>query len=289
MATKTTNRIKKSGKVNSDGNGKFDLLTNKAKGELLNLFYQQTTRRQLANRLGLSFKDDSRDTYKALGYPVQLDFNHYWAFYTREHIAKRVVDAPVDACWQKPPEITENVADGEETEFERACKDLVDERKIWHYMSRIDKLSGIGEFGIMLLGFDGEQSLEEEVDSATKLLYIRPYKQDNVSIKKYEEDLTNERYGLPSVYSLKVTNAQGGVSENLVHWTRVIHIADELLEDDILGTPRLMNVYNLIAGLHLVAGGSGEMFWRGAFPGMAFILDKDAEFDPNQDATSLEQ
>jgi len=287
MATKTTNRIKKSGKVDSDGNGKFDLLTNKAKGELLNLFHQQTTRRQLANRLGLSFKDDNRDTYKALGYPVQLDFTHYWAFYTREHIAKRVVDAPVDACWQKPPEITENVADGEETEFERACKDLVDERKIWHYMSRIDKLSGIGEFGIMLLGFDGEQSLEEEVDSATKLLYIRPYKQDNVFIKSYEEDMTDERYGLPSVYSLKVTNAQGGVSETLVHWTRVIHIADELLEDDILGTPRLMNVYNLIAGLHLVAGGSGEMFWRGAFPGMAFILDKDAEFDPNQDSTSL--
>jgi hypothetical protein len=72
-----------------------------------------------------------------------------------------------------------------------------------------------------------------------------------------------------------------------VHWSRVIHIADELMEDDIFGTPRMMNVYNLIAGLHLVAGGSGEMFWRGAFPGLAFILDSEAELDPGQTSTDL--
>ena len=286
---KTANRLKKNGKVNSDGNGKFDLLTNETKDLLINFNNQsaELTRRNLAHRLGLSFKDDNRDTYKALGYPGQLTFQHYWAYYTREHIAKRVVDAPADACWQKPPEITEEVQDGDETEFEKAFNELLDNKQIWHYMARVDRLSGIGEYGTLLLGFDGDGELEDEVTSATKLLYIRPYKQDNVTIKSFVGDVKDERYGLPSTYSLKVTNAQGGVSETLVHWSRVIHIAEDLLEDDILGTPRMMNVYNLLAGLHLVAGGSGEMWWRGAFPGMAFILDKDAEFDPNQDSTSL--
>lgn len=293
MVTKTTkkkpiNRLKKNGKVNGRGNGKFDLLTNDTKNTLINLFQSTITRRQISHRLGLSFKDDARDTYKALGYPVILTFQHYWAFYTREHIAKRVVDAPAEACWQKPPEIVEvKTEEGDDTEFEKAWKDLVSTRKVWHYMVRVDKLSGIGDYGVLLLGFDGGQRLEEEITRATKLLYIRPYKQDNITIKTFVSDLTNERYGLPELYTLKVTNADGGEKETIVHWSRIIHIADELLEDDIIGTPRLMNVYNLIAGLHLVAGGSGEMFWRGAFPGLAFLLDKDSETDPNQSMDDL--
>jgi hypothetical protein len=283
------NRLDPEGGVNKRGNGRFDLLTEETKKELMVLVQATTARNMMSHRLGLSYKNDARDTYKALGYPKELMFEHYWAFYTREHIAKRVVDAFPNACWQKPPEVTEiDTKEGEDTEFEKQWKVLVDEKKVWHYMVRIDRLSGIGDFGILLLGFDGGDKLEDEVEGNKKrLLYIRPYKQDNVTIETFEGDVTSERYGLPEIYTLNITNTTGGRNTTKVHWSRIIHIADELMEDDIFGTPRMMNVYNLIAGLHLVAGGSGEMFWRGAFPGLAFILDKEAEIDPGQSTDDL--
>lgn len=286
----TVKRLKNNGKVNSSGNGRFDLLKGKTKNELINLFSQQSeirNRNDIANRLGLSFNNDARDTYKALGYPKDIVFDQYWGFYSRYDIAKRVVDLPANACWQKPPEIKEDQNGEDETEFEKQWSDIEKENKVWHFMSRIDRLSGIGEFGILLLGFDGNAELEMPVESATRLLYIRPYKQNRVTIQKFVEDLSDKRYGLPEIYSLKVTNSNGGTVETLVHWSRIIHIADELTEDDIYGTPRLKNVYNLIAGLHLVSGGSGEMWWRGAFPGLAFILDSEAELDPTQGLTDL--
>jgi len=287
-------RIKTNGKSNSNGNGRFDLLTDETKNILIANFQSQQTRSELSRRLGLSYKNDARDTYKALGYPKELQFDNYWGFYTREHIAKRVIDAPVNASWQNPPSITEQ-EEGDETEFEKQWNTLVKEKKIWHYMSRVDKLSGVGDFGILLLGFnDGAETLEEEVTSATELIYCRPYKQNRVVIEKFIQDTADPRYGLPELYKVDVSTTKSdnaniidSATTTLVHWSRVIHIADELLEDDIYGTPRLMNVYNLISGLHLVAGGSGEMFWRGAFPGLAFLLDKDAEIDPSQDMTAL--
>ncbi|MCP4475408.1 MAG: DUF1073 domain-containing protein [Gammaproteobacteria bacterium] len=285
--SKLKNRL--NSEIKKNDNGKFDLLNNETKKELLNMFSTLSNRRSmLSHRLGLSYKNDARDTYKALGYPQEITFDHYWAFYTREHIAKRIVDAPVNACWQKPPEIfEENTEDGKNTTFEKAWIDLVKEKKIWHFLSRIDRLSGIGQYGILLLGFDGDGGLEEEVVSANKLLYVRPYKQDKVKIKTYVEDVKNERYGLPETYQISITTSNEREVSAIVHWSRIIHVADELLEDDIYGTPRMQNVYNLIAGLHLVSGGSGEMFWRGAFPGLAFILDKEAELDPAQGVDDL--
>lgn len=288
---KPINRLKKRGTAGK--NGKFDLLNNKTQRELINLFTSTMQRRSdLANRLGYSFKNDERDLYKALGFPQTLQFQHYWAFYTREGVATKVVDIPVDSCWQKPPELRElgdeGVEKANDTKFETEWKELVKKRKIWHYLTRIDKLSGIGKFGVLLMGFnDGAGKLEEEVTRATELIYLRPYKEDSVSIETYESNTSDERYGLPLMYRLKITKSEGGEVEELVHWSRLLHVAEGLLEDDIMGIPRMRNVYNLIAGLNLVSGGSGEMFWRGAFPGLAFILDKDAELDVDQDSDAL--
>jgi len=272
--------------IKDKGNGRFDVLSDKHKGQLLNLYSVAQSRSALGDMLGQSYKGN-RDLYKALGLPKNLQFKNYWAYYTREGIATKIVDAVPEACWQLTPEVKEE-SKQEETKFEREWEKLVDEKKIWHYLARIDKLSGIGEFGILLLGFDGEGELNKPVERATKLLYLRPYKQDSVVIKSYVKDKGDERYGLPEFYDIRVATSLGDTTNQVVHWTRVLHVAEGLTEDDILGIPRMRNVYNLLSGLLLVSGGSGEMFWRGAFPGLAFILDKDAEYDPEQSSTNLE-
>jgi len=55
-----------------------------------------------------------------------------------------------------------------------------------------------------------------------------------------------------------------------VHWSRVIHVAEDLLESNVEGMPKLQAVLNRLIDLDKIAGGSAEMFWRGAFPGLGF-------------------
>ena len=59
------------------------------------------------------------------------------------------------------------------------------------------------------------------------------------------------------------------VDETKVHWTRVTHLADNRTTSEVLGTPRMQPVWNRLYDLRKVLGGSGEMYWRGGFPGVA--------------------
>lgn len=56
-----------------------------------------------------------------------------------------------------------------------------------------------------------------------------------------------------------------------VHWTRVVHIADNREISEIYGVPRLQLVYNACLDLEKIFGSSGEMFYKGAYPG--FVVE----------------
>jgi hypothetical protein len=49
----------------------------------------------------------------------------------------------------------------------------------------------------------------------------------------------------------------------------VIHVAEGALTNDLLGTPRLETIYNRLISSEIVGGGGAEMFFRGAYPGIA--------------------
>ena len=237
-------------------------------------------RSDLLQRAGKSYTDD-RDIYKALGFESSLTFKHYWEQYKRGDIAKRVVEAPVTESWRLPPMIIENDSN-ETTEFEDQWDVLNREKKVLNYLLRADKLSGIGRYSGLLLGLDDGRSLDQPVGTATQLLYLRPYKEENAVIKTFVSDITDERFGLPELYEIQTTAVStdsNSTKTRLVHWSRIIHIAEGLLEDDVYGTPRLEAIFNQLKNLELVSCGSAEMFWRGALPGFAFILDKDAVLD----------
>ena len=74
---------------------------------------------------------------------------------------------------------------------------------------------------------------------------------------------------------MKSTGGTGtGASSKGVHWSRIIHVAEDLLEDNVEGMPGLQSIFNRLQDLDLIAGGSAEMFWRGAFPGLAFKAEE---------------
>jgi len=240
------------------------------------------SRSNIAKRLGMSYGGD-RDLYQALGYSKTLQFDDFWARYERQDIAARIVDAPVNASWRKVPEVNEN--DEDETQFEKAWTALTKDSmvKVYHYIRRADKLAGVCQYGVLFLGFDDGKEPHEPVESAKSLKFLRAYTEQSASITQYDRDSTSERFGMPTMYSINTANlADEGVNQGkalTVHWTRIIHIADGLLENEVYGTPRLKKVFNRLQDLELVSGSSAEMFWRGAFPGLGFMADADADID----------
>ena len=257
-----------------------DGFTQNAEKRLYTMASTLVARATIARQLGQSFGGD-RDLYTALGYysTQQLTYSIYKGIYDRQDVATRIVDAPTDESWRKRPELVENLDD--ETTFEKEWKMLQEDLDVYGALNRTEKLAGIGKYAVLLVGFDDVHTpmgLREPVGSPGKILYLRPYSEGNATIKTWDQDPTSKNYARPLTYGLTAATAERtGTTELIVHYTRVIHIARNTLEDDILGTPELQNVFNRLQDLEKVAGGSGEMYWKGAFPGYNFSVDKDAQ------------
>ena len=233
------------------------------------------SRSTLAGQLGESFEGD-RELYSACGYPMTITFQRYKGRFTRQDIAKRIISAYPDATWRGEPDVYET-EDNKETEFEKAWNQLMKDIHVYHYLNRVDRISGIGRYGILLLGFDDGKPFNQPVESATQLLYLQPYAENHAAIAELVTDRKDKRYGLPLYYKMKMGSGQNEIGPKLtttieerVHWSRVIHVAEGCTESDVYGTPRLECVYNRLQDIETIVGGSAEMFWRGGFPGYAF-------------------
>jgi hypothetical protein len=251
-----------------------------------------TTRATLAAKLGQSYGGD-RDIYQALGYKTDLFYEDYTTRYTRQDIAKAIIDRPVKATWQGDLEIIET-DDAEVTPFEKEWKKLDLDLKITSKLTRVDRLTGIGKYGIVLLGLDDVKTPDDfakEVKTGKrKLLYIKPFGEGNAKISTFEERPTNPRYGLPVLYDVQVLDMASKASSVVkVHHTRMIHILDDTLESEIYGIPRLEAVFNRLMDLEKLVGGDAEMFWRGARPGYQGKVDSDYQMTAEGRAELKEQ
>lgn len=255
--------------------------------------------------------DPRKDINAECGYPYQPTVFMYRQWYDREGIATRVVNVYPDECWSVYPELYEDEASNE-TAFEKVWGELLDTPGMnpWTYLHRADSLSGIGAFGILLLGFDDGGDLAEPVPGVLptgekdpdykeerKLLYMRAFDQTLVQVQSYETDPGNPRYGQPLYYYVKFTDplllaasvqpALQDYTMKTVHWSRVIHFADNRMSSEVFGVPRMQPVLNRLFDLRKILAGSGEMFWRGAMPGWAFETPPELGTDVEMDDKSL--
>lgn len=233
----------------------------------------------LAGRLGLSNVMGSqyggdRNIYDALGYPrtTDLKFKDFYARYVRQDIAKAVIDKPVNATWRGTLGIREPGEREKLTGFEQAIKQLNENLSLKNWFSRLDKLTGLGHYGVLLLGFDDVQNKEtysKPVKAGErKLIYVKAFGENSVQIQDWEGDASNPRYSQPKMYQLTVTGPKDNSQYQLnVHYSRIIHVTDGALESDIMGQPRLEPIFNRLMDLEKLVGGDAEMFWRGARPG----------------------
>jgi hypothetical protein len=237
-------------------------------------------RAQLAGQMGLQYSGD-RDIYTALGYKTLLTYNDFLAFYSRMDIARAVIDRPVDATWRGGCELLES-DDDNETALEKAWYEIYDRLSLHPKFSRLDKLTGIGSYGLLLLGLSDVRTTQDFGKPVTggglKLLWVKPFGEGSAPVGNitYVTDTSDERYGQPLLYQITVQNVSNGSNEVIkVHHSRVIHVADGLLESEIEGESRLQVVFNRLQDLEKIVGASAEMFWRGARPGYQGKLDKD--------------
>lgn len=332
--------------------------------------------------------DPRRDINQECGYPEtqSISPDDYRQMYDRESIGNKVVKLLPTHCWQEQPSIYEDEDSENVTPFEKSWEELPktlrqeswfkDEEgnPIWEHLYRADVLSGIGHFGVLLMGFDDGLNMREPVagfvlpgverpssagattigesplgqgaqktfddiwrgtpkaeavpdfssmapmgtdaqyigvelsppvtydkskrQEGMKLLFLRSFDESLVQITQYEANLANPRFGQPVMYRITLNDPReqhSGVGLPMatvqVHWTRVIHLADNLNSSEIFGVPRQRPVWNRLSDLRKLYGGSAEMYWRGAFPGLSLEshpqLGGDVKFDINDIDTQM--
>jgi len=239
-----------------------------------------SVRRQLLD--GMSTHGGKRQFNIVLGYPEEITTDQYLTRYYRQDIAGRIVDLPATDTWKDPPKLTQG--NEEETEFIKAIKQLVEKLRLWSVITRADRISGIGTFGGIFIGYkDGLDPAEEAIKGSAKnpdgVLFMRPFSAANAKVKTFVTDTQSERFGLPLMYQLTVEN-----NKTIdVHWTRILHIADNRIDSDWEGIPRLQQVWNRLDDLYKVVGGSAEASWLNMRPGTVITTQKDATLDLDDD------
>ncbi len=243
-----------------------------------------------------SLIDPRRDIDKECGYPYLILPKQYRFMYDREGIGTRVVTIYPDECWAQDPVIYEG-EEPQQTPFEDAWQALCEAEATdpLHYLHRVDVISGIGRYGILLLGTDDGLDMSEPLKGINergevtgenpgyKLLYLRPFDEMMAHVINYESDQFNPRFGHPVYYHVLFADIRVGepgmaaaaisVTSRVVHWSRVIHIADNRETSEVFGVPRMQAVFNRLCDVRKILGGSSEMFWKGGFPGYSFELN----------------
>jgi hypothetical protein len=257
----------------------------------LALLSEIVDRLAFAQTHGLQYGGD-RDIYRVAGYPKDLRWNNYAGMYERDPVAGRVVDMIAETTWRKPPLISEpDKEDG--TEFTEAWEAMAKRLGIWQKFEAADKLARIGQYSVILLGYQGgdDRALPMpplRMSDPEDLLYVSLYSERLAQIDRWVTDPASERYGQPETYKIDLagnvptfrSTSRTGTAQ--VHATRVIHVAEDPLDDPVFGKPALRRIYNPLVDLQKISASSGEAFWQRVAGVLQAKLDPAVRWTPAQ-------
>jgi hypothetical protein len=253
-------------------------------------------RQQFMRMAGITF-DGARDLYAVYGYDRVVTNKMYRDTYYRGGIAKRIVDAAPMATWRGGVRLQEEEDPEVKTDFEKAWIELEHKFHIWSILQRVDILAGLGAYAVLLIGAPGELSEELPSGKFKDLLYFTPFAGGggpglhasggmtgagptssgyvDATIQDFESDAKSSRFGLPNFYQLRRLDVTSPDFQRPTHHSRVIHIAEGLLDNSVYGVPALECVWNLVTNLETLIGAGVEAFFQRANQGLVLNLDKD--------------
>lgn len=261
-------------------------------------------RTRFAAMAGFDTHNGSRQLWEVLGYPQSILFKDYQSRFKRGGIAKRIVKALPSMMGWSDFQIVERPVDEQgkrKTRFEQAWFNFTtrDENPvaIGSIFKRADILAGIGEYSAIYIGVKergtrGRETsqLKQEMSRLSgpdSVVYLRPLDQESCEIIEWvdkPEDVNDPRYGLPKIYRVRINGADRKsiisgqvVRSNTVdvHWSRIIHVTHEPLDNELFSEPVLQAVWNYLIDLDKLAGGGSEAVYREAVQRVLFDLDQD--------------
>ena len=256
---------------------------------------------RMASSIATTF-DGERRMYETLGYPKIITFQNCWDMYHRQDIAHRIIKTYPEATWRDTATVF--VDNGSESNsFGEEWEALSNRLCLPHYLTRLDILQSIGRYSLLLLltsDVSNEEGLKEPVDglnSPDDVLGVQAYSEGDVQISSYDNNVFSPRHGLPDTYRLTTGshthNQQAGASMPtktlVVHHSRILHVAEGTLTNDVFGTPTLECVYNRLIDLEKLLGGASESFWLNARGGTHFDIDMGAEFDSEKEKEKMKK
>lgn len=250
-------------------------------------------RQRFVRKAGLQY-GGARDVYTVAGYIPEgdLDWEHYWSRYERQDIAGRIVDMAPQTTWRHPPDVVEpNEEEG--TEFTEDFNKLADRLRLWHRLERADRLARIGRYGVLFLGVRDEPDAAlknplPNLESQDDVLYLSAFHEGDVEIQSWVEDVQDPRFGQPLTYRINLSSgvANFPTAEEVVHWSRVIHVAEDLLADDVFGRPALKRVMNRLQDLEKITAATAEAYWQLADKILMLSVDPNLQMS-NDDRDAL--
>jgi len=257
-------------------------------------------RLRMLARAGIQYAG-RRDIYQVAGYPEQgtVQFEDFWAMYERSEMGGRIVDIAPKATWREPPTILEE--DGTDgTPFTDAWEEMADRLDVFRHFERVDRLAGVGRYGVLFIGTRGTSDVQMQqpltkVSGAEDIIYFGVYHEKSALIKSWITDPGNPRFGLPESYQLGVHSGSKSLGlgqgtgmvgfpqqSMLCHASRCLHVAEDLVQDEVFGRPRLERILNRLMDMDKIAAGVGEGFWQAA----TRILQ--GKIDPTTDVTDAQ-
>lgn len=269
--------------------------------------------------------DPRRNIYDECGLPTTANITPelLQELYNRNAIAGRVVELWPYECWQKYPEIYEDEDEKVTTEFEQALKDLPkylnveqshfemqEGNPVLETLVRADIMAGLGKYGVIYIGTSDTNSsnisepLEDMEYGRRYLTTLAVLPESQATVTRVDTNINSPRYGMPEQYNLTfydptdtintVQGATGYVGQtHTVHWTRIVHIADGVSTNKVIGVSRLRPVLDYLLALDKIYPGSAEMYWRNSSPGLSLEthpqLGGDVAYNRSKMRSQMEQ
>lgn len=242
------------------------------------------TLRRLGSAFDFGISPDGKRNYNTIfGYGENLTYSDYYGMFARSAIGSAIVNKVSRACWNEQPAIKID----EDTEILQDEINQLDKLGFFRALERADTLNRIGSYSVLFIGVPDGLDLNQPIGTARDLqgLYFNPYNEDGITILKWDTDPTSKRWGLPELYQLQ-TSTQGDTRTAItkqtvvVHWSRIIHLAEGALDNTIEGASSLRAPWNKLIDLQKITGGAGEAYFRNARQQRALEADKDARLEP---------
>lgn len=230
---------------------------------------------------------DVEHLYRILGYPSALAYTDYEQKYNRQDIANRIVKAPVLGCWRYDPTIYD--VKGEDSPFNTAVLNLEKDKELFVHLSKVDLLGALGQYSVLYIGLNDSKDPSIPATRAGDVLYFAPIPENRAAVQTYEDDVASPRYGAPTSYTITVNEDVVDSTTQSVHYTRIIHVAQDTLENDYKGVPVLKPIFNNLIGLETLALCSPVMFKSGSRPGNVVQPDDSGGIISQEDIDNAKQ